>query len=276
MAHFAEINSENKVIRVIRVSDELESIGSEWCNKNFGGRWIQTSYNGNIRGSFAGENMIYDEQRDLFVRDEQMDEFFTHHWQGLIEPTSPSVIIDAVPRSGNIFLSTLVNYSFPNLFQRWGYMKPHNPETFSYAPDKFDLVLVPLRNPEDSLRSEIVIGNLTDDDIDSVIQHCKNMLISIQNNLSKLKIIKFEDLISDPQAVVEEIGNLLNLTPRAYNENFVKERIYKINGMTPNFYSLPIENGEQMLIAQNRLQSERFRTSLEECKSIYQNIDSLV
>jgi hypothetical protein len=276
MAHFAEINSENKVIRVIRVSDELESIGSEWCNKNFGGRWIQTSYNGNIRGSFAGENMIYDEQRGLFVRDEQMDEFFTHHWQGLIEPTSPSVIIDAVPRSGNIFLSTLVNYSFPNLFQRWGYMKPHNPETFSYAPDKFDLVLVPLRNPEDSLRSEIVIGNLTDDDIDLVIEHCKNMLISIQNNLSKLKIIKFENLVSDPQTVVEEIGNLLNLNPRTYNENFVKERIYKINGMTPNFYSLPIENGEEMLVAQNRLQSERFLNNLNECKEIYQSIYSLV
>lgn len=276
MAHFAEINNENKVIRVIRVSDELESIGSEWCNKNFGGRWIQTSYNGNIRGSFAGENMIYDEQRDLFVRDEQMDEFFTHHWQGLIEPTSPSVIIDAVPRSGNIFLSALINYSFPNLFQRWGYMKPHNPETFLNAPDKFDLVLVPLRNPEDSLRSEIVIGNLTDDDIDLAIDHCKNMLLSIKNNFNKIKVIKFEDLISDPQLIADRVGQILNLNPREYNENYVKERVYRINGTTPNFYSLPIENGEEMLIAKNRLNSDRFLQALQECKSIYQEIDSLV
>lgn len=39
MAHFAEIDENNFVIRVI-VADS-----QEWCESNLGGNWIQTSYN---------------------------------------------------------------------------------------------------------------------------------------------------------------------------------------------------------------------------------------
>jgi len=39
MAHFAEIDAENTVVRVI-VADN-----KEWCENNLGGTWVQTSYN---------------------------------------------------------------------------------------------------------------------------------------------------------------------------------------------------------------------------------------
>lgn len=39
MAHFAEIDSNNVVVRVI-VADT-----KEWCVENLGGNWVQTSYN---------------------------------------------------------------------------------------------------------------------------------------------------------------------------------------------------------------------------------------
>ena len=48
MAHFAEINSDNEVIRVIVVAndelldgngDEQESLGVTFCNTLFGGTW---------------------------------------------------------------------------------------------------------------------------------------------------------------------------------------------------------------------------------------------
>lgn len=39
MAHFAEIGSDNTVLRVI-VADT-----KEWCESNLGGTWVQTSYN---------------------------------------------------------------------------------------------------------------------------------------------------------------------------------------------------------------------------------------
>jgi hypothetical protein len=61
MAHFAEIDSDNKVLRVI-VADT-----KEWCEDNLGGTWIQTSYNATIRGKFAGIGDTYDAATDTFV-----------------------------------------------------------------------------------------------------------------------------------------------------------------------------------------------------------------
>lgn len=76
MAHFAEINSDNEVIRVIVVAndelldengDEQESLGATFCNTLFGGTWKQTSYNGNIRKNYAGIGFTYDSGRDAFI-----------------------------------------------------------------------------------------------------------------------------------------------------------------------------------------------------------------
>ena len=76
MAHFAEINSDNEVIRVIVVAndelldengDEQESLGATFCNTLFGGTWKQTSYNGNIRKNFASIGYTFDESRDAFI-----------------------------------------------------------------------------------------------------------------------------------------------------------------------------------------------------------------
>jgi len=51
MAHFAEINDENKVSRVLVTpnDDPNNDEGYQWLIDNLGGTWIQTSYNGNIR-----------------------------------------------------------------------------------------------------------------------------------------------------------------------------------------------------------------------------------
>lgn len=69
MAHFAEIDENNKVIRVLTVPDNEEKRGAEFLAKdlNLGGRWIQTSYNNNIRGKFAGIGDLYDEKLDVFL-----------------------------------------------------------------------------------------------------------------------------------------------------------------------------------------------------------------
>lgn len=76
MAHFAELNDENEVLRVIVVNNEdclndegqeCEATGIAFCQNLLGGRWIQTSYNGNFRGRFAGIGMVYDEIADEFV-----------------------------------------------------------------------------------------------------------------------------------------------------------------------------------------------------------------
>ena len=68
MAHFAEIDSNNVVLRVLVVADEQEHRGQEFLANdcNLGGTWIQTSYNANIRSKFAGIGDIYDEVNDEF------------------------------------------------------------------------------------------------------------------------------------------------------------------------------------------------------------------
>lgn len=69
MAHWAEIDENNIVLRVT-VGDNNDPIGDEgyqWLIDNLGGRWIKTSYNGNIRKNYAGIGFIYDEIRDAFI-----------------------------------------------------------------------------------------------------------------------------------------------------------------------------------------------------------------
>ena len=70
MAHFAQLDSNNVVTQVIVVSNddtsdsngtETESIGVAFCQKLLGAdtNWKQTSYNGNLRGNYAGIGYTY-------------------------------------------------------------------------------------------------------------------------------------------------------------------------------------------------------------------------
>jgi len=69
MSHWAEIDNQNKVLRVL-VGDNNDPNGDEgyqWLIDNLGGTWIKTSYNGNIRKNFAGIGFTYDATRDAFI-----------------------------------------------------------------------------------------------------------------------------------------------------------------------------------------------------------------
>jgi len=79
MAHFVEIDSNNVVIRGVVVSDNDQDRGQDFLAKdlNFGGTWLQTSYNtsanvhrlGGIpfRKNYAGIGYTYDAGRDAFI-----------------------------------------------------------------------------------------------------------------------------------------------------------------------------------------------------------------
>ena len=69
MAHFAEIDKDNKVIRVLLIPDEQENRGQTYLAKdlNMGGTWIQTSYNHRIRGKYAAIGDTYDKEKDEFI-----------------------------------------------------------------------------------------------------------------------------------------------------------------------------------------------------------------
>lgn len=88
MAHFAEIDENNIVVRVLVVSSDEEDRGEEFLSVDLGlgGRWVQTSYNtkGGVyynpdtntpsidqsrafRKNYAGIGYSYDEIRDAFI-----------------------------------------------------------------------------------------------------------------------------------------------------------------------------------------------------------------
>jgi hypothetical protein len=78
MAHFAELDQNNVVLRVLVVPDNQEHRGQEYLAEELGlgGVWMQTSYNTrkgkHIRGgtpfrkNFALKGYIYDQARDAF------------------------------------------------------------------------------------------------------------------------------------------------------------------------------------------------------------------
>ena len=74
MSHWAEIDNNNKVLRVTVGDNNLPDEGYEWLLDNLGGTWIKTSYNGNIRFNYAGIGYTYDELRDGFIPPKCHDE----------------------------------------------------------------------------------------------------------------------------------------------------------------------------------------------------------
>ena len=79
MAHWAEIDENNIVTRVLVVADEEDNRGQEFLatDLGLGGTWKKTSYNtmGNVhalggtpfRKNYAGIGFTYDESRDAFI-----------------------------------------------------------------------------------------------------------------------------------------------------------------------------------------------------------------
>jgi hypothetical protein len=75
MAHFAQLDDQNIVMQVIVVANnelllngvESEDKGIAFCESLLGGKWKQTSYNGNIRKNYAGIGYTFDESRNAFI-----------------------------------------------------------------------------------------------------------------------------------------------------------------------------------------------------------------
>jgi hypothetical protein len=79
MAHFANLDSDNKVVLVLFVdnsdclggnSNEIEAAGIAHLQKHhpeITGTWKQTSYNKTFRKNYAGIGYTYDAQRDAFI-----------------------------------------------------------------------------------------------------------------------------------------------------------------------------------------------------------------
>ena len=102
MAHFAEIDANNIVLRVLVVGDDNEHRGQEFLadDLGLGGTWIQTSYN-TINGvhrlggtpfrlNYAAIGMTYDAGRDAFrLPDDKGPKGWTVDDDGRFVPPTP-------------------------------------------------------------------------------------------------------------------------------------------------------------------------------------------
>ena len=98
MAHFAELDNNNVVLRVVVVGNDCvpsdEHIdGETWCINFFkGGTWKQTSYNHNFRKQYAGMGFTYDAAKNKFISPQPHDSWAldaNDDWQAPI--TYPTV-----------------------------------------------------------------------------------------------------------------------------------------------------------------------------------------
>jgi hypothetical protein len=77
MAHWAELDQNNIVTRVLVGSNEDPDEGYQWLIDNLGGTWVKTSYNTQggvhslggtpLRKNYAGIGYSYDATRDAFI-----------------------------------------------------------------------------------------------------------------------------------------------------------------------------------------------------------------
>ena len=96
MAHFAELNSQNVVLRVIVVGNddvnnlpfpESEPIGVAFCQGIFGAdtQWVQTSYNANFRYNYACADFVFDPVAQAFIPPKPFPSWLldtnTYQWQ---------------------------------------------------------------------------------------------------------------------------------------------------------------------------------------------------
>ena len=101
MAHFAQLDENNIITKVIVVSNEdtsdsngveVEEIGVTFCKKLFGAdtNWKQTSYNKNMRVRYAGIGYSYNEELDAFIPPKPWPSFVlneeTADWESPIGP----------------------------------------------------------------------------------------------------------------------------------------------------------------------------------------------
>lgn len=124
MAHFAELDESGNVLRVIVVNNsdcgdlpfpESEPVGVAFCKMLFGEdtTWLQTSYNNNFRGSYAGRGYKYDSVNDVFVSPQPFPSWTynsaTKQWESPIAmPTIPDgylAIWDEIAQEWDIILA---------------------------------------------------------------------------------------------------------------------------------------------------------------------------
>ena len=278
MAHFAQLDKNNMVTNVIVVDNDkllLDGIESEQAGKDFiasiglEGNWVQTSYNRKFRGAFAGIGSFYLPEQDIFTNLQGKS-----NWLKLAHDREPnilnqkSILVDGFPRSGNVFLSYLLAFGFKTCEQRTGYKAIHDLHSIKEGPSNFDVVVVPVRNPVDSIKSAIIYFDYDLDDIQKIFTLASDNLEwmkAVKANKDNICIIDFTTLILDTQSAVNKVAKVIKVLPSEFTDQEVIDRINE-DGMSLN---LPNDNTSN---ADIDLSNPLIDEVIEEATAIYNEI----
>jgi len=140
MAHFAELDINNKVLRVLTAcNQDIANNGGEQSEQaalhfqslnqfSFNGvKWVQTSYNNNFRKQYAGINYTYDPIKDKFITPQPYPSWSldaNDDWQAPI--AYPTILSDSYNKPYII--------SWNENEQKWTGIDSQN-NIFSWSPD---------------------------------------------------------------------------------------------------------------------------------------------
>lgn len=96
MAHFAEVDENDIVLRVLVVGNDQEHRGQEFLadDLGLGGTWVQTSYNGNMRKNYAGIGMKFDRVRDAFIPQQPYPSWVLNEETCLWDAPTPMPVVE--------------------------------------------------------------------------------------------------------------------------------------------------------------------------------------
>ena len=252
MAHYAKLNENNMVTEVIvvdNVNAETEQAGKDFiASIGLEGNWIQTSYNASFRGKFAGVGYFYNADKDEFIHLYEKSKWLQLATADYVKNNSQkSILLDGFPRSGNVYLSYLLGFGFNTCYQYTGYKIFHNKESITEAPSKFDVVVVPVRTPVDSIKSAVSFFNYDPTDTQALFALATDNLEwmkLIRDNKNKLVIVDFPTLTTDSQAIVNKVAKAVKVLPSTFTDAEITARMDE-DGMSLN---LPNETTSNTVI----------------------------
>jgi hypothetical protein len=106
LAHWAEIDENNLVTRVLVGNNDDPNEGYDWLIENLGGTWVKTSYNTHggvhngggtpLRKNYAGIGYTYDADRDAFIPPQPFESWVLNEdtclWEAPVEYPSDGKI----------------------------------------------------------------------------------------------------------------------------------------------------------------------------------------
>jgi hypothetical protein len=151
MAHFAELDINNKVLRVVvACNQDIANNGgeqSEQAAEHFkticpfssnGVKWVQTSYNNNFRKQFSGVGDTFDFVKNKFIKQQPFASWSldsNDDWQAPV--AYPTVTIYGEPNENNIVSKYFIFWDEINL--RWMGKNDQNNE-FSWVPESLSWI----------------------------------------------------------------------------------------------------------------------------------------